>query len=203
MPKGRATLEDDGHCLGFREEVFSAFRFLTDEYGFQIRRAAGNHVRYESSQVLVELWYDFGRSYEVELWMGTSKRSKFSLGDILSVLAEEFSERCLFQMSTETRLRENLPKIAGLLRQHCDGGLRGDAAFYQRIRDHSGRQAARLRLELSMGNWREKLRSAWHSRDYEGAVVLLERASAMLTEAERRKLAYARKKLAAGKGHND
>ena len=192
------TLPTDRHHLGFTEQVLSSFDFLIKEYGFRVVKTEPTFVRYESSTVFVNLYH--GRaSYELgfeigRLDDGTGKEeSPYSLSMIMELMRAQ--EERFFQASTAERVKKYVPRLADLVRTYAPAVLGGDPATFRKLIKTRLEMANRLHEELRVRTFREEAANAWRSRDFPKVAELYDAIFEKLTQAEIKKLNYAKRHL--------
>src|ERR1700680_1402044 len=124
--------------LGFQEAVLSGFKFLS-EFGFRPVEQKVTFVRYESSQVFVNVYH--GRaSYELGVEVGrlTEPERKLHVFTIVcwagAAQAEGFGQHVMFQVGTRTGVLEFVPKLAALVKKYAIALLQGDEnAFHSAL----------------------------------------------------------------------
>src|SRR5262245_53141555 len=108
----------------FAKITSESFGFLESAFNFRCVNFSETIVRWESSAVFVEVWYDAHRSYEVGLDIGQLRTGSaqigppYSLGEVLGVAGFKLTDRPFFQTSSEEKLKQALEQMARLLIQH-------------------------------------------------------------------------------------
>lgn len=188
--------DGDWSTLRFEEAVLTEFAFLCTEYGFRRANASPSSVQFEGNDVVVNVVQDRS-SFEIN---ATVKRKQtgehFSVWEIARLAgAPDVEERTFLQASTSDRVERLVPVLADTLRRYGALALRGDEAFYSRLRDLQSNESARF-LAVGRLAWvREQVRTAWKKQDYGKVVELLDSVREHLSKADTKKLVYARKKL--------
>lgn len=189
--------------LGFKDAVLSSFKFL-GEFGFRPVEEKTTFVRYESSQVFVNIYH--GRtSFEMGVELGRLKEPEKKL-HIFSIVywagaekAEGLGKHVMFQVGTYEGVQEFVPKLAALVQKYGVPLLRHDEDAYRSALEFQGRRFAE---EIKQGNLRVvrgKAEAAWQAKDYAQVVELYNPIRDDLTEVEARKLAHAEQQVLAPK----
>lgn len=187
--------------LCFKEEVLSAFNFLTKEHGFHCVKAEITFVRYESQSVFINIYHGRG-SFEIGFEIGQLDVSpkypevKYTLGDLLDLVGvREKEEYTFFQASTKERIKIWVPKLAELVRKYGGSILKGVPDIFGRLKEIQTRNSEMYLKEIRISRIRKKAEEVWHSKDYKTLVKLYESIREDLTPAEAKKLEYARRRL--------
>ena len=181
--------------LGFTEQVLSSFGFLIKEYGFRVAKSDPTFVRYESSIVFVNIYH--GRtSYELGFEVGRlddgsgQEEQPYSLSMIMQHMRKQ--EQKSFQASTRDRVKELVPKLADLVRTYANSFLKGDVATFRELMTTRLDMADKLHDELRVRAVRQKAVNAWRARDFLQVAELYDSIFEHLTQAEVKKLNYAK-----------
>jgi hypothetical protein len=184
--------------LGFTEQVLSSFGFLIKDYGFCVVKDEPTFVRYESSSVFVNIYH--GRtSYELGFEIGRldsgsgQEEQAYSISMIMELMRAK--EPTFFQASTRDRVKEFVPRLADLVRTYATSLLQGDVATFGELIKTRLDMADRLHNELRLRGIRQKAANAWRSRDFVKVAELYDSIFENLTQAEIKKLNYAKAHL--------
>jgi hypothetical protein len=192
--------------LGFKWAVLKNFLFLS-RYGFLCVHAETTLVRY------VKLWPFWGRglfvnvyhgrgSYEMGVEIGPRNRNVAAVGlaEILEWAeakeAEEFRKHVMFQTSSREGVQRLVPQMADLIRRYGAPFLRGDKRAFSGIEEERRQSSALARRHMELKRAREKGEIAWAAKDYEQVLSIYEPVQRDLTQSERMRLDYARKRAA-------
>lgn len=187
--------------LGFPETVAESFRFLED-LGFQIKSRLPTFVRYESTNVFVNVYH--GRSScEIGVEVGRLDRERRYLLPTIVRWAgkiaygrEGFGKHVMFQVSSREGVQRFVPKVASLVQHYGTEFLSGDPAFYDAVqRWAAGRDAAFLACERDQGR-RDRAERARTLQDFEAMAREYGEIEGELSPLERKRLEYARKRIA-------
>jgi hypothetical protein len=188
--------------LGFTEAVLAAFDFLTNQYGFRVKRIEPTFVRYESPLVFVNIYH--GRaSYELGVQIGrladdlSQEESAFSLADILDLNgAQDETCHALLQASTPETINKSVPLLASQIRRHAAPVLRGDPDVLAQLADVQSKKSDQLAKKWKLEDIRKEAQDAWHQKNYARVAELFDSIMEELTPAEAKKLDYARLRAA-------
>lgn len=191
--------------LGFAPTVLKAFAFLTEEFGFRCVRSDVTFVRYESSDVFVNVFHGRG-SYELGVEIGLSsgqlgvEGELFTLREVIATADPEAEKtHYAFQVSKPEEVRKFVPRLAELVRQFAGPALRADPVFLRRLHELHSKRGRERTVEYALYSVRGKAAEAWRQKNYQRFVDLLEPVEKDLTPLEVRKLDYARKQLLKGR----
>jgi hypothetical protein len=186
--------------LGFAPAVVEAFAFLEEEYGFRRVATLVTYVRYESPKVFVNVFH--GRaSYELGVELGLRgpdprQEDHYSLHEFLRFAAPPVSSQYKpFQVTRPETVATFVPVLADLLKSHAGPALVGDEKFFSELQAAVSRDRRALGTEMRLGAIRDRAVEAWQLKEYARFVSLLAPVEPDLTDLERRKLAYARRRL--------
>jgi hypothetical protein len=190
--------------LGFREAALSSFVFLKD-MGFRLVECKTTFVRYESSEVFVNIYH--GRaSFELGVEIGSINEpsEKFTLQDIITWAgaekAEGFGQHVMFQVSSRNGVNEFVPKLAHLVARYGAAFLKADASAYHSVRESRLRSAAEFEKNINLKNARRRADVAWHAKDYVQVVKLYSSLRQELSKVETKRLAYAERRVLSDEG---
>jgi hypothetical protein len=147
-------------------------------------------VRWESTEVFVQVRYDARRSFEVGLEIDQLAKDTaqfgppFSLGEVLGLVGVDLAHRPFFQASSEEDLNKALKTMARLLLQDGKQLLLNDGAAFRslaRQRDKDCREYAQNKRLTFMRAAAEK---AWHEKDYKAVVDIYQAEMPHLSPAE-------------------
>ncbi len=178
------------------------FNFLVEDYGFRLTQFSEGKVNFETDDVQLTFIYDFRCTHELDtqlsIWNSASNTFEFA-GDLRSL--EELrrklhrGETFPFQASTPHALTHSLAFISSYLQSHCDRLLRGDPIEIAAFREYICRRNESYNLKIQLDAMRRSAAEAWSDRNYTLVQSIYARHREHLTPVEKRKLAYASKKL--------
>jgi hypothetical protein len=200
----------------FARVVLDAFKFLEGEYDFRRARIEAHVVRYESETVFVEVYRD-ERTSEGGVSVGLRHSLKaaspqpssapvatigravsdgvFSLDEIIAYSAPNRAEQGLWGSAfiiSQSEIEKWLPRLAASLQQVGQSMLTGELNAFDEARLSRSRAAHSYTVSEQLRAARASAAKAWHLRDYEAVVRVLEPIEGQLTQAEAKKLGYAK-----------
>lgn len=197
-----AKPNEDRSLLRFEEAVLHAFAFLASGFGFRVTDTQLTRVRYESSTAFVNIFH--GRSsYEVGCEVGPLGQTgtsveQYSLWEVCQLEGVPgVSSRSFLQASTREAVEAAVERAATLLHNHGRRALEGEKEYFEALERARSAWFQREQSEARLAHVRPAVDDAWARHDYRSVVALLEKLSAVLTPAERKKLDYARAKSSA------
>jgi hypothetical protein len=183
--------------MSFSELASKHFHFLPRDYGFNPISQTDSHVRWENGQVVVELIYDSGRSFEVSLSIGNgsgqagTSKANFDLGEIVRLTNLHCNPlSTFFQASNERKLDWVLHEMAKLLRDFGSRMLRGDTASFERLAEQRLYEGEQHAKETHLREVRREVEQAWKKSDHGRVVALCGPCLAELSPAERMRYDY-------------
>jgi len=193
------VMEINGHKrreLGFAELVSKYFWYLETEYGYRLGESHDTAVRYQSSLLCVTVHHD-RLSYEVDFFV--SPRSSetsvtYALAPILKALAQGNVGATFFQASTRSSLEDCVATIADVVHRWCDALLKADKVTLNKVHKAYCEMGEETTSHYVVTPIKEKAHDAWRRRDYEEVIRLCQSIESELTEVERKRLDYARRK---------
>jgi len=183
--------------LAFEPTVREAFDFLVSKFRFTCETSNPTSVTYLSSATEVEITLDL-RSYEVDVELkrrGTTR--SFPLHRVIELSSPEEARRWrLVQTSNSARMKEFIPKLAGLLGQYGERALRGDPNTFQKLKKLEESDAMRTTRDFQISHARRLAEHEWQCRNYSKLVSLLSPIQEELTSSEFARFVYAKRRLA-------
>lgn len=180
-----------------------SFDFLVERYGFRIRVAEPDYLRFENEQVYVVLRYDARRSYELGVALGLLSDEDHGLSiayDLNEVLRFEGLDternRIPLNATSPSQLARFLPQLSEFLCKYGSGYLSGNGEKFGALSKFRSDQSAAYGLEKKLVQIREEALVAWHNGEYRRVVELLGSVQKHLTQAEKKKFEIARKRAA-------
>lgn len=188
--------------LGFKEAATASFDFL-NQLGFRLIGEEITLLRYESSTVFVNVYH--GRaSYElgVEIGRVTQREKHVHIFSIVrwagAEKAEGFGHHVMFQVSSREGVQRFVPQIAALVKKYAIPLLLGEEQAFQSVFAFAARLYADEMKNESLRVLRGEAEGAWQAKDFARVVEVYGGIRADLTEAEVKKLAYAKRRMAQG-----
>ena len=182
--------------LDFQSQVERHFSFLVLECGFQRSGQSAGRVRYESSNVYVEVLFDEGRSFELGLLVGRldSKDPPFAIDEILRLRRNPDADAYgLVQATSADTLATWLARFATALRSFANDFVAGNNGSFAEIAAQRRREVATYTLERDLRAARDDAAIAWHQNDFARYISLLSPFRQHLHRSEIMRLAYAGK----------
>lgn len=180
----------------FPDMAKQAFSFL-EGAGFRLTQIDAGQLRYESAQSVVDVVWD-ARSGELEVFVGLHPQTglpkeTYSVMDILGMEGTLPPDRKVAaQVADENRLRPFVDQLAEDMRVHAQPALAGDRMFFRRLERFRHAKAEAFGRSMKLQQVRSAVEDAWRKRDFKKVIGLYASVESDLTEAEKRKLAYAR-----------
>lgn len=190
--------------LNLQKHALQALEFLVSEIGYRCTAQASYRVRFESPAVFVDVIYDGGRSYEIELLIGRiglepREQAAFSIGEILRLRhAPDAEEFALLRASSEEQLVGHLEKVAKALKAYGKDLLLGNVDGFTELVRQRRRESEVYALERELRQARAVAQAAWDAGDYAGVVSVLGRLRNALTPDDAEKLNLAEERLRRG-----
>ena len=181
----------------FPSEAERAFSFL-EKMGFHLVEKAATRIQYVATRAFVAIEWD-PRSGELNAFLGPHAASdeqpaKFSLTDLLRMRGVDVPEgKMPFQVADEGRIGPFLKRIAEDIRAYARPALAGDMAFFDRLEAFRSSQAHTEMRSMEVGRIRSAIDRAWRERNYRKVRELYSSVGGDLSDADRAKLAYAKK----------
>ncbi len=178
------------------------FSFLVSEYSFCCVEATNYVVRFESDKVFVSVRYDASRSFELDVEVGElnvlygGEERPFNLGEILRLEGAEKKERyTFFQASEPEALTNCTARLALLLSTYGVEFLKGNKYSFKRLSTFREKECNQYALETELTDIRRKVQVAWKDKNYSRVVELYQPVEDVISEAEKKKLAFAKKQI--------
>ncbi|MEK6701282.1 MAG: hypothetical protein AABZ53_03395 [Planctomycetota bacterium] len=183
--------------LDFDEATRTVLAPLLGRFGFTLHMVKPVLARFQSGLVTVDLGfglYDYG----LDLSAKRTDRPNQEITLTAIVEAGGGTEPTGFQASTSERVFECVTLITGLLEKYGTKLLLGDGDAFDGMvaisRAQSERYTAAL-AALGIGPVRRAAEAAWLAKRYKEVVKQYEAMMAHLSDGERRRLEYAKKRL--------
>jgi len=183
--------------IEFAKEVKEIFAFLDVQYGFKCTRQEKTFVRYESTDVYVNVYH--GRSsFEIGLEIGKKPSERgFSLEGLVTLFDKELSrEYWAAEGITAESARRVLKKLAEGLSRYGDAALSGNQSIFNRLEQLRKDRIAAMAIDSKAYQIRPRAEAAFRRGDYKEAVNLYSSIEETLSSIERKKLELAKNKAA-------
>jgi hypothetical protein len=173
-----------------------AFSFL-DGAGFRLAHIEPSHLRYESPNSVVSIYWD-ARSGELEALVGLrssagQQQDTYSLTDVVGMQGTRTQPA---QVADESRLQPFVDQLADDLRHCAQPALAGDRMFFQRLEAFRHANGEALTRDLQLRQVRSAAEVAWRNQDFAKVTELYSSVERDLSEVEKSKLEYARRQRA-------
>jgi hypothetical protein len=185
--------------FGFTAAAEDAFRFLVEDFGFQLVCRETTFVRYESRATFVNIYH--GRSsYEIGIEVGPraevpgQEEEKFMLGDILETCGEP-GGAAFRQAGTREEVSRYLYELAALAKKYAVAAFRGEKEFFLHLRETQTRLSHEFLLAHTLRRARSVASEAFGRGDYRRVVAELRPFSRYLDEEDGRRLAEAERRI--------
>jgi hypothetical protein len=180
--------------LGFIDLALSAFTFLL-RLGFELIRREPTRLVFESPSVFVNVYH--GRSsYQVGVEIGRldDARHKYSLYEVLAVLAPSEVEKATCQTTDPIILDRCLSSIADVVERTCGPLFAGDVGAFEDLRLAVAPRRKEVTVRAQFGAILDRADQAWEAKDLRRAKEFYQKAETALDEPRRRRLEYLMKR---------
>lgn len=187
----------------FEDAVRDSFGFLEQQYGFQLSQnkqvGYAKVIRYESPLVYVNLVYG-PPAYEPEMSFG-----RIGIDDVQGARSFHPGDLVLLKSSSgwkwgainpdHSAMMEIVLGHAQLLRECGSSCLKGDQATFEEMKVRRDKAIEVWRQEEKVKQIRKDAQLAWDGKDYLAVARLYESIKGVLTDTEKKKLEYAKKRV--------
>ena len=185
--------------LIFSKHTHKYFDYLVSAYLYQCVGSSEDCVRYENDDVFVNVRFDNGWSYELDVEVGqkgvlfNGQERPFNLGEILRLRGVEKKEKYTFvQTSNQEYLINAIEHLAELLKRYAKDFLQGDQAAFLSITSLRERECEDYEIEQELKSVRNEVAKAWDKKDFEKIIQLYTPVERYITPSEMKKLEYAK-----------
>ena len=200
QPTLRLLCHRNDKLIPFSDEAKRQFERVAEKYRFECVAADERRVRYESTDVFLDVRFDNGRSYDLGIEIGQIIPNKierpFSLAEILRL--KNVSEgRSIdgFSASSVTKLRDGLKTLADLTLNYADDFLRGRVSSFVQVPDLREKESLDYAIQRDLRTARAKAVKAWNTKDYAGVIAAYEPVKSHLEPSEVKRLQYSQSKI--------
>lgn len=191
-------LRNNRQDLKFSSSVRKSFRFLINDYGFELVKEEPTFVRYETDQLFVNIYH--GRlSYELGFECGLQSRgeeSRYRLDTLLrGLLGNAHNKQIFYQASNKEAVASCLGKIANMVEEYCSSILRAEDSAFAKVERASAEEGQELTEKYTIEPVREKAEQAWRKKEYEKVRSLYKAIEDKLSSLEFKRLKYLDKHL--------
>jgi len=179
--------------LGFTTFVLREFAFLL-QLGFSVAREESTLVRFETERIFVNVYH--GRSsYAVGVELGRIQQGDmYSLHEVLAAVSPADVDQARFQASDPGELERCLSRVASTIKEKCRALLTGDEAAFVELHSIVAPMRQAATMQAQFGAILTRGDQAWDSKDWATARALYERAEPGLSDSQRRRLEFLRKR---------
>lgn len=186
--------------LPFAKEARRQFDPVVQQFGFVFVAATEQGLRYENDQVLLNINFDNGLSYELAVEIGRKGTAYpgpfFSLAEILRLRDIQDAEFVSSLMiSDEARLPNMLARLVELTVRYASDFLMGNDSSFAQVEKLRSKESSDFELDSKLRHARSIVDVAWKEKDYGVIVKVQEPLESHLTPAEKKRLEYSRKQL--------
>ena len=184
---------------GFELSVLNAFRYLVDDFGYQLAKRSRGLITYRGNGVFVTISHDFNGLCELSLFLGEENHLlSFAFGKALRSCNAPAELPSSYQVSDEARLPKVIGELANSLRSHCSELLVGDRQAFRQLEKLQEVECNAFERDRRLRSAREAANQAWSTGDYQQLIDAFSPHEDALRKSEKMKLEFARKKLAGG-----
>ena len=178
--------------LNFPEVVADRFAFLAD-YGFSRVHTEPTLVAYRNPNLTINIYH--GRSsFEVGFEI-CPDNERYSMSQIIRAIdptaAEQYRNRTA---ATLQEVESAVDRLAALVSQYADRGLRNDPTFFEELRRQRAAWSETYAMDFLEQQLRPKAEAAFREGHYKEAAELYGRMHERLSPAEIKKLNISRKR---------
>jgi hypothetical protein len=183
--------------FNFATKVTNEFGFLCSDFNFSCINEDQYYVLYESQNVFIGITFDGNRSYELGVNIGFKNITSpgYSLGEILKCFGGPAEKYSCIQVTTPESLSNFLVIFSDFIKKYAIDLLKGDNSAFQQLKEARNKECHEYAIEQRLAQMRCILKEAWHTKNYVKVVELLTPLEQHITQAEHKKLEYAKEKL--------
>lgn len=186
----------------FAAEVERIFTSSLLAYGMRRTDSSAFRVRFENEDVFVDIRYDEGRSFEMDVEIGQKRASfaggepPYTIGEVLRLRSPEATAgREIVVAEDSTALTSGLQKLKRFLIDYGGDLLANDAATFDALLALRDRETTAYAAEGRLRARRARARVAWDEKDYARFIRILGSEVDRLTAEELIQLDEARKQV--------
>lgn len=181
--------------FGFSLAVRRHFAYLTD-LGFKCVHTEPTLLRYESDQIAVNVYHG-RKSCELGVEIGLlveGDGKEYPLASLIRLSDPEEADmyRSVVALTRESVLK-GVARISEAFKKHGWGALRGDRAVFAKLVEQRREIAHSRATDMKVNHVRPRAAEAFRTKDFGLAIQLFQSIRDELSEAELKKLEYARK----------
>lgn len=183
----------------FIAQTLISLAFVTEEYGFKITSIGRNGVTYASRSVSLRVSYFRNEvSASFTQLRDRSGQRQFSLSEIMQLVAPIDKYRPVALMARWDNIEHVVEILADRIRRYAAPFLKDEPGTYDRLHVSQTEASKRYTDQMTLRQARTKAEMAWREKDFRRVIAALAPVEAMLSQAEKRKLAYAKKQVTVG-----
>jgi hypothetical protein len=170
--------------------------FLVTEYGFHVVNTCTTSVCWNRGEYNVEIMFDQYRSYELQLRLYFKDREdvpSYYLDEILQ-LANMKDISYVYQASTPERLSQGILKISSLFQKVCAKLDLFNQKTFDMLATVRKKNCDKYKNNLIHSDLCKIGNKLWKEKNYEKIIHLYEQHLDMLSEIEKKRYDYAKKK---------
>jgi len=182
--------------LQFKNAALDAFGFMVPDYGFRCTKISPLIVRFESEYVYFEVTHE-PRSFEIDFSVGRIDRpdERFSLSELNVFMgyAEEGKSYPALMAYKPEAVKEVLAQVGDHLKDKGGSVLQGRADAFEKLASIRASAPNDYFNGVHVGSAKKAAEDAFHAKDYGKVVKALEPIKGCLSQAELKKLDYAKR----------
>ena len=183
--------------LRFSDQARHAFCYLGGSWGFRLVREMETLVRFESDSIFVQVFH--GRvSCEIGLEVGPLAYEDSETSDLSAIV--ELHDPDLARSYRRPAVREPdavgraLQETSEIFRKYGEGAAKGEADVLLRLAEIGRARVTALAMKYKILDARPRAEEAFRRGDYRTVIDAYSSIESVLSPAEKKKLAYARKR---------
>lgn len=181
--------------FGFPPAVRKHFAYLID-LGFTVVHTEPTYMRFESDQIAVNLYHG-RKSCELGAEIGLLGGPEYPFMALIRLTDPDLADRYKNTVAlTRDSVGKGVQKLSETFKEHAWGALRGDLTVFARLDEQRKEMAHERATRMKVKRVRPGASEAFRVKNFERAVQLYESIESELTDAELKKLEYARKQIA-------
>jgi hypothetical protein len=194
--------EPGRELLGFVEAVESSFAFLVSDHGFTLTQVEPTYMRYKTEDVFLVVYH--GRSScEIDVEIGQIVKNpdqievSYSMGEIIEFAgASKETGYTYFMATTPENVLMHVRTLAEYTKKYALNVLAGDQQTWDDLEKTRRKISNLITREYKLKAVRRDVDSAWREKNFPRVVELYGSVEEDLAASEKKKLEYARKRLA-------
>jgi len=135
----------------FEKTVKTENSFLAGGFNFKLVSSTERHVRYESNEVYVEYYFENGRGYEIDFWIGKldSERS-YSSDQIQDFFNSNITEVLGKSATTDELVRKIVSHLSTILKKDAPKLLTGDKEIFNELQKFNQQKILEYSIETNL-----------------------------------------------------